>query len=125
MNVMMKELMAWAKAEVEATMEVLPRAVRDRAVDLPVSYAAVPGDKLVEDGVDPDLMGLFVGEAFTEEGLTTDPMPAQILLFVENIWMEAEEDRARFREEVRTTYLHELGHYLGLDEPDLAERGLE
>ena len=122
---MLKELMAWAKAEVEATLAVLPAAVRDRAMDLPVSYEAVPGDELVEDGVDPDLMGLFVGEAFADEGLTADPMPAQILLFVENIWQEADEDRARFRAEVRTTYLHELGHYLGLDEPDLAERGLE
>ena len=30
-----------------------------------------------------------------------------------------------FRDEVHTTYLHELGHYLGLDEDDLTERGLE
>jgi predicted Zn-dependent protease with MMP-like domain len=31
----------------------------------------------------------------------------------------------RFRNEIRITYLHELGHYLGLDEDDLFERGLE
>jgi predicted Zn-dependent protease with MMP-like domain len=30
-----------------------------------------------------------------------------------------------FREEVATTLLHELGHYLGLDEGDLTDRGLE
>jgi len=36
---------------------------------------------------------------------------------------EAEEDA--YREEVRITFLHELGHYLGLDEGDLSERGLE
>jgi len=29
-----------------------------------------------------------------------------------------------FREEVRTTLLHELGHYLGLDEEGLIDRGL-
>jgi predicted Zn-dependent protease with MMP-like domain len=34
-------------------------------------------------------------------------------------------DAATFREEVRRTYLHELGHYLGLDEDDLADRDLD
>ncbi len=32
---------------------------------------------------------------------------------------------AAFDQEVRLTYLHELGHYLGLDESDLEKRGLE
>jgi predicted Zn-dependent protease with MMP-like domain len=30
-----------------------------------------------------------------------------------------------FRDEVRLTYLHELGHYLGWDEDELAARGLD
>jgi len=30
-----------------------------------------------------------------------------------------------FREEVERTYLHELGHYLGWDEDDVAARGLD
>ena len=30
-----------------------------------------------------------------------------------------------FREEVRLTYLHELGHYLGWDEDELTARGLD
>ncbi|NCC93758.1 MAG: hypothetical protein EOM10_10815, partial [Opitutae bacterium] len=30
-----------------------------------------------------------------------------------------------YRDEVRVTYYHELGHYLGLEEGDLEERGLE
>jgi predicted Zn-dependent protease with MMP-like domain len=34
-------------------------------------------------------------------------------------------DEGYFRDEVRTTFLHELGHYLGLDEDELAVRGLE
>jgi predicted Zn-dependent protease with MMP-like domain len=52
-------------------------------------------------------------------------MPPQIILFLENIWDVAETDEKLFRDEVRTTFLHELGHYLGLDEDDLTERGLE
>ena len=37
----------------------------------------------------------------------------------------AEEDEEFFCDEVHTTYLHELGHYLGLDEDELTERGLD
>ena len=40
-------------------------------------------------------------------------------------WLIAEEDEEIFCDEVHTTYLHELGHYLGLDEDELTERGLE
>ena len=53
------------------------------------------------------------------------PLPPQIILFLENIWGVAEANEKLFREEVRTTFLHELGHYLGLDEDELTERGLE
>jgi predicted Zn-dependent protease with MMP-like domain len=54
-----------------------------------------------------------------------NPMPAQVVLFLENVLEFAEGDEKTFCEEVRTTFLHELGHYFGLDENDLAGRGLE
>jgi predicted Zn-dependent protease with MMP-like domain len=45
--------------------------------------------------------------------------------FSENLWDYAEGDEEIFREEVRVTYFHELGHYLGLEEGDLEDRGIE
>ena len=53
------------------------------------------------------------------------PLPPQIVLFLENILDYAEGDPAAFRDEVRLTYLHELGHYLGWDENEIAQRGLD
>jgi predicted Zn-dependent protease with MMP-like domain len=82
-----------------------------------------PGPDLVEDGLDPDLLGLFVGDDYAREG--GDPLPSEILLFLANIMEEAEGDWDRYRQEVRTTLLHEIGHYLGLDEEGLFERNLE
>jgi predicted Zn-dependent protease with MMP-like domain len=120
-----RPLAALAQAEVEATIRDLPPPVQARARELPVTCQPVPSAAMVQDGIDPDLLGLFVGESFTEEGLTSDPLPAQILLFLNNLWEEAGRDERRFREEVRTTYLHELGHYLGLGEEGLEIRGLE
>jgi predicted Zn-dependent protease with MMP-like domain len=112
-----------AQAEVERTLAALPEPLRVQAAPLPVSYEKRPSRALVHDGYEPDLLGLFVGAplAHPEES----PHPPQIILFVSNLWDFAEGDEELFREEVATTYLHELGHYLGLDEIDLEERGLE
>ncbi len=101
----------------------LPEALRVRAEKLPVIFERQPNAELQADGIEADTLGLFTGAEFVEENDT--PMPPQIILFLENIWDVAETDEKLFRDEVRTTFLHELGHYLGLDEDDLAERGLD
>ena len=116
-------LLSLAQREVEATLAALPAPVRRQAAPLPVCYEAHPEkNKLIEE-YDPDLLGLFVGASLAEPA--ESPLPPQIILFLENLWDFAEADEEFYREEVRTTYLHELGHYLGLDEIDLEERGLE
>lgn len=97
--------------------------MRLRAEKLPVIFERQPNADLQADGIEADTLGLFTGAAFTEENDV--PLPPQIILFLENIWDVAETNVKRFREEVRTTFLHELGHYLGLDEEGLTERGLE
>lgn len=119
-----KELAREAELEVKEILEELPPALRDAARKLPVVYERRPSEALVADGLDPGLLGLFVGDPLAEAGHGS-ALPAQILLFVDNLWEFAEGDFEFFLEEVETTYLHELGHYLGLDEIDLEERGLE
>lgn len=117
------ELLCSAKREVRETIRSLPTALREAAQALPVTYEARPTPELIEDGLEPDLLGLFVGDPHSQEGAAA--LPAQILLFLDNLWEMAEGDWDIFEEEVQKTYLHELGHYLGLDELDLEERGLE
>jgi len=112
-----------ALAEVEATLAELPAPLRERARRLPVTFERVPNRGLIADGIAPDTLGLFNGPEFAAEGDV--PMPPQIILFLENLWDFAEGDEEIFCEEVHTTLLHELGHYLGLDEDDLTERGLD
>lgn len=120
-----KELSTEAQLEVQETLSLLPEALQTAARGLPVVYERRPNERLIDDGLDPDLLGLFVGEPHGSEAQGTGGLPAQILLFLENLWEFAEGDWEIFLDEVQTTYLHELGHYLGLDEVDLEERGLE
>ena len=109
-----------AEDEVEAIIAALPAPLAERARQLPVLFERTPAKN---SGIEDDLLGLFTGPEMADAGYET--LPAQIILFLENIWDEAGYDERAFREEVRITYLHELGHYLGLDEDDLFERGLE
>ena len=117
-----ERLLELARVEVAQTIAELPDDLRPRAAALPVTYERVPNRAIVEDGIEPDTLGLFVGGDFSHEEHV--PIPAQIILYLENIWDMAEEDEEEFCDEVRITLIHELGHYLGLDEDELDERGL-
>jgi len=125
MRIDWNKLHALALAEVKATLAALPAPLRERAQALPVTFERRPNAAQRRDGIEPDTLGLFVGPEFACEETTASPLPPQIILFIENLWDQAEADDAFFCEEVRTTFLHELGHYLGLDEDDLFDRGLE
>ena len=118
-----ENLQAAALQVVEDTLQQLPPPLRERAQLLPVIFEALPNDGLQADGVEVDTLGLFCGPKFSDE--CDVPMPPQIILFLENLWDVAEGKESDYRKEVRLTYLHELGHYLGLDEDDLTARGLD
>lgn len=113
-----------AETVVTRTIRALPPDLRRHAEQLPVTFEAAPNEETVADGIDPDVLGLFVGASFDEAEIALADVPSQILLYLANLWDFAEGDEDLFRGEVRTTYLHELGHYLGLDEADVEERGL-
>jgi predicted Zn-dependent protease with MMP-like domain len=119
------KLQTLARAEVDATLAELPAPLRERARPLPVTLEPRPNQAQRLDGIEADTLGLFVGSEFASEEIAAWPLPPQIILFLENLWEQSEGEETAFLEEVRVTYLHELGHYLGLDEEDLFDRGLE
>jgi len=114
-----------ADQEVAAVCAALPPDLRDCLAGLSITLEPHPEpDEQSEEGDDENLLGLFVGASFADAADDLEPLPGAIRLYVENIRDEAEDDPVRFRQEVRDTLLHELGHYLGLDEDGLAARGL-
>ena len=119
------ELEQIASLVVAAAQKRLPDDVRTVASKVPVCFEPHPGSAVQEEGWEPDILGLFVGNAHGEEAEDIAPLPPQILLYLDNLWDYAEGDVATYRDEVRLTYLHELGHYLGWDEDEVARRGLE
>lgn len=116
-------LSRWADEELKALTKVLPDDVRDAALKIPVSMEEKPGQGAFDDELIGDELGLFEGPSAMEE---PDPSElSRIRLFLVNLWEWVEEDEQDFRDEVGTTFLHELGHHLGWDEDEVSERGLE
>ncbi len=73
-----------------------------------------------------ELLGCFAGHSLPERA-AGDPwsaLPATIVLYRCNLSRIAH-DREELARELRITLLHEIGHFLGLDEDDLARRGLD
>lgn len=86
----------------------------------------VPSEDLCREFDPPalpsEILGVFSGNAVTEAGSV--PAPLTITLFRRNLERIAQ-DREHLVEEVRITVLHEIGHFLGLDEDDVEARGLD
>lgn len=113
-----------AEAEVQRTMEKLPEDVRDAAGECVVTFEDIADAVAEDETLAEDLLGLFEGYS------RLDPLPAgpadmpRIRLFLDNLWEFAGQDEREFRREVRITWLHELGHYLGWGEEEVEALGL-
>jgi predicted Zn-dependent protease with MMP-like domain len=68
-----------------------------------------------ENADDPDIFGLFSEEPY---------MPAQITIYRLPL-EEAFPDPVALEEEIRITVLHEIGHYFGMDEGQIAQLGYD
>ena len=68
-----------------------------------------------ENPDDPDIFGLFSEDPY---------MPAQITIYRLPL-EEAFPDTVALEEEIRITVLHEIGHFFGMDERQIAELGYE
>ena len=119
-----QQQLEWAETEVANVLRRLPEPLRAKAEEVPVLFEIRPSRALIRDGIAADTMGLFEGGSTADAAGDIPVWPTRILLFLENIADEAGPSERAFRREVRTTLLHELGHYLGLDEDALDERGL-
>ncbi len=108
-----ESLKARAAAVVEEAIAALPAEIRAEARQVPVLFEE-------ECDWDPDILGTYGHFSPNEIGEANGP----IILYLATLADFCAEEGEDFADEVRLTYLHELGHHLGWDEGDLEERGL-
>jgi predicted Zn-dependent protease with MMP-like domain len=93
--------------------KTIPTQFKDRMENTIVAVEELPDEEDVEDGTDPDLLGLYSGST-----ILGDDFPERILLYQrnhENVCATLGE----LVEEIRRTILHEVGHHFGMDHDEL------
>jgi predicted Zn-dependent protease with MMP-like domain len=109
--------------------EMLPEEFRLRLGEVPVVVQPLPSEAILTEEappLDPELLGLFVGTALTERAFGAGGVeePPRIFLFQRNLERFAR-DGAELSTEIARTLHHELAHYLGFAEEDMAELDLD
>lgn len=119
-----KALKQIAAREIKRLIESLPSELRDKLKSVAVVLEFEPSKDQIASGIEKDNLGLFLGSSL-RDGEDGSLLPRQIILFLKNIRDEARESGRSYGEELRRTFLHELGHYLGLEEQDLKLRDVD
>jgi predicted Zn-dependent protease with MMP-like domain/Flp pilus assembly protein TadD len=117
------------EAAVESALAELPEPVRRYLANVAITVEDLPADAdlLASDPpLSPDILGLFRGAPWGQKASMNpwDHFPSSIVLYQKNL-ERFTRDRAELIEEIRITLVHEVGHFLGLDEDELYQRGLE
>ncbi len=107
-------LKARAQLVIDCALDELPPEILEQARQVPCLFQP-------ECEEDPGILGLYAG---TFEPGEVSPANGPIILYLETIADYCEDEGSDFDEEVRLTYLHELGHHFGWDEDELEARGL-
>jgi predicted Zn-dependent protease with MMP-like domain len=114
---------------VEDALTSLPQQIRDYLSNVAIAVEDVPDaeDLLAsEPPLSPSILGIFRGSPLGDKA-SMDPwshFPSSIVLYQKNLERFAR-DHAELVDEIEITLIHEVGHFLGLDEEELWERGLE
>lgn len=113
-------------AAVAEAIARLPDHARPHLDNVIITVEPVPSDEELREGLSPAILGVFHGTPLDERSPVeaTHHQTARITLYQANLERFAR-TRDELIEEIRITVLHEVGHLLGLDEDELAERGLD
>ncbi len=113
---------------VKSAVRRIPKEIRHHLDNIMITVRKRPTATMLHElGIerDDELLGLFQGVPLIERSVTSPPLfPDTIYLFqepLENMCETIEE----LEEQIEITVVHEVAHYVGMDEERLAELGYE
>lgn len=111
-------------------LELLHPTLREYMANVPIVLEDVPAEEILRQYDPPasptQLLGYFTGNTLRDRSMHNpwSGMLNAIVLFRRNLERYAY-DHDHLLDELRITLFHEIGHFLGLTEEDLEERGLD
>ena len=115
------------RKEVARVLDRLPKQFRKQLSNIEIVVERRPGKELLlAEGLDPrrdTLYGLYQGVPLPDRSAFYPPiLPDKITIFSEPLLRDFT-DPDELREQIRTTVLHEIAHYFGMDEDDIDKLG--
>jgi len=107
-----------AQSQIAEIQRELPASIRACATEVPVFFSRTRA------GQRGKWLGVFEGCSLMAGPPALPVEMPRITLFIDTLAEAANYQKTAFMREVRTTYLHELGHYFGWDEGQVANFGL-
>lgn len=111
---------------IERAIHALPSKFRDALKNIIIERQERPNAQTRQMmGLGPDdlLLGLYTGIPLTQRHVAAPPLlPDRIILYRQQI-LAACSSETEFVAQLRRTLLHEIGHYFGMDEDQLAQAG--
>jgi predicted Zn-dependent protease with MMP-like domain len=108
---------------VQEAIELIPPRFARAIHNVAIVIEDEPSEELLEEmGIDEDgtLFGHYEGTPLTERSGYGNTLPDRITLFQNPIEDDCEDDEDEIFVEIGLTLIHELGHYFGMSEEDIA-----
>jgi predicted Zn-dependent protease with MMP-like domain len=113
---------------VKKAINRIPEEIQQHLDNVMISVRRRPSREMIREmgmHTEHELLGLFQGVPLTERSITAPPLfPDTIFLFqepLESICSNTEE----LKEQIEITIVHEVAHFVGMDEERLTELGYE
>jgi predicted Zn-dependent protease with MMP-like domain len=110
---------------VDQAIRELPAEFREKLENVVVLVEDYPSGEILERMEVPPgdtLFGLYEGTPLTDRGMLSPLYPDRIWIFQKPIEDECHTED-EIREEIKTTIVHEVGHFFGLDDEYLEDLG--
>lgn len=113
---------------VQQAIDRIPEEIREHLANVTITVQKRPSREMLDDlGMTPDdpPLGLYDGASLLERSFLDPPLyPDTIYIFQEPLEQMCR-SREELEREIAITVVHEVAHFLGMDEERLAELGYD
>jgi predicted Zn-dependent protease with MMP-like domain len=111
---------------VRRALERIPEEFRTHLDNMIITIQSRPSPDLLEEmgyGPDDELLGVYTGVPLTERSTFDPPLYPDVIYLFQEPLQEMCAGLDELEREIEITVVHEIAHYLGIDEQRLAELG--
>jgi predicted Zn-dependent protease with MMP-like domain len=112
------------EALVEQAMDELPGEFTQRLENISIAVEDYPSDEVLQSlkprPLRESLLGVYIGVPYNRRPASplSGKLPDRVELYQKNIESICRDDR-EVKEQIKKTFIHEIGHYFGFGEEDL------